>query len=637
MPFVRRKRGQVLVVHNRRSPDGKVQQEVLHSFAAPEELAAVLARDGWARWKQSMAWQHPDCKWDWPRLKRRLAEHRDSWGAGPIGTVARRENRVQQLATDLDTRLRRLTGAGPADTVILDGARDVLSELRGTLDRLLEPKRGRRDPHHAGTEKRRASPNREADRLFDQGMEHWWAGDRRTACRWFKKALKVEPGHTDAHNHLGIACFDKGRLAQAEGHFIAAIESGAESLVQEAGQVPWGFLENRPYLRSLANLALVRHEQRRYDGEVEIYERILRMNPNDNQGVRWLLGEGYHRLGRLDVAVKAYEAALEEPGCCYGLALALHELGKPEGGLALVRAFAANHYVAPMLLGERWTRIDAWHGSNMVEPEWAAEYVERQGDLWRAAAGSREFLRRWWKAEPVRRWLDNIEQVMREMDGVEPGDKRSVLVSRLHGMRGEGNIRIVAGEVDPEATGGRIPTRRPCVATLDEVRISREDGYGVIDYLDSSVGGVHLKLDGVETMTDEEILEAHNDTIECMNEARAECDFNPVEIPPGKPQIEYHPESDQWVPRGHVLRCVVHDWDREVRVIIDGRELTQAEFGRMLTTFSGWGMRIVFVADDELTDEPTIEVKDPDEPEPPPGLTHQPWIPGGQRGPMPSA
>jgi tetratricopeptide (TPR) repeat protein len=633
MPFVRRKRGQVLVVHNRRSPDGKVQQEVLHSFAAPEELTAVLAKDGWSRWKEAMAWQHPDHDWDWPRLKRRLAELRDSWGGRPTGAVARRENRVQQLATDLDSRLRRLTGAGPADAVVLDGARDVLSELRGTLDRLLEPKQGRGDPHPAGKEKRRARPNRHADHLFDQGMEHWWAGDRRTACRWFKKALEVHPGHADAHNHLGIACFDKGQLAQAEGHFVVAIESGSQSLVQEAGKVAWGFLENRPYLRSLANLALVRHGQRRYDDEVEIYERILRMNPNDNQGVRWLLGEGYHRLGRLDVAIKAYEAALEEPGCCYSLALALHESRNPEAGLALVRAFAANRYIAPMLLGERWERIDAWHGSNMVEPE----YVERQGDLWRAAPGSRDFLRRWWTAEPVRRWLDGIEQVMREMDGLEPGDKRSMLVSRLHGMRGDGNIRIVARDVDPESTGGLIPTRRPHVATLDDVRISRKDGYGIIEYLDSSVGGVHLKLDGVEAMSDEEILEAHNDVIESMNEARAAHVYHPVEVPPGKPQIEYCPESDQWVPRGHVLRCVVHDWDREARVVIDGRELTQAEFGRLLTTFSGWGMRIVFVADDELTEEPTIEVKDPDEPEPPGGMALQPWIPGGQRGPRPSA
>jgi len=193
MPFVRRKRGQVLVVHNRRAAGGKARQEVLHSFATADELAAVLARDGWARWKEAMAWQHPDCTWDWERLKRRLAELRDSWDAGPPDAVARRENRVQRLAVDLDARLRRLTGAGPADTVILDGARDVLSELRGTLDRLLEPKQGPRDPHHAGKEQRRAGSNRQADRLFDQGLEHWWRGDRRTACRCVQESAQGPP------------------------------------------------------------------------------------------------------------------------------------------------------------------------------------------------------------------------------------------------------------------------------------------------------------------------------------------------------------------------------------------------------------------------------------------------------------
>nr|WP_269433371.1 hypothetical protein [Limnochorda pilosa] len=37
---------------------------------------------------------------------------------------------------------------------------------------------------------------------------------------------------------------------------------------------------------------------------------------------------------------------------------------------------------------------------------------------------------------------------------------------------------------------------------------------------------------------------------------------------------------------------------------IDGRELSLEEFGRVLTTFAGWGMRICFVADDEIEEEP---------------------------------
>ena len=32
----------------------------------------------------------------------------------------------------------------------------------------------------------------------------------------------------------------------------------------------------------------------------------------------------------------------------------------------------------------------------------------------------------------------------------------------------------------------------------------------------------------------------------------------------------------------------------------------------MLTTYAGWGMRIVFVLDDEIHEEPQIEVREPE-------------------------
>lgn len=610
MPFARRKRGQVLIVHNHRSAGNKPRQVVLHTFASSEELAATLQKESWLRFQESMAWRHPDYSWDWPRLGRRLAELLDDWGSGPQGAVARREHRVSQLATDLDARLRGLTSASAADAAVIEGARSVLADLQQTLARLLIPQQGRGDLQQLEAEGESGSrrsgerdtrgraaavvvddqARREADRLFNIGMEHWWRGDRQTACRWFRKALKVQPTHADAHNHLGIRNFDQGRLKQAERCFTSAIDGGAQDLIQEAGQIEWGYTKNRPYLRGLGNLALVRQRQRRYAEALEIHERLLRMNPNDNQGVRWLLGAGYHRLGQLEVAIKAYEAAQEEPGCCYGLALALFEAGEPRAGLALIRGFAKNRYIAPMLLGEPWTRIDASHDTNMAEPEWAAAYVEKQGDLWRKVPESKAFLHRFWSAEPVRAWLAEIEALMRVLDQLAPGDKRSLLVARRLGLCAEGQLRIVAGDVDPETIGAYIPRRA---------------------------------------------FEDHDDASEVSDRVRPE--HRAVEVPPGRPQLEYMPEADQWVPRGQVIRALIEDRGHEVRVIIDGRELTQEDFGRMLTTYSGWGMRLTFVPDDELTVEPTIEIKDPDEPEAPASLTSQPWIPGGGSGPTPSA
>lgn len=67
------------------------------------------------------------------------------------------------------------------------------------------------------------------------------------------------------------------------------------------------------------------------------------------------------------------------------------------------------------------------------------------------------------------------------------------------------------------------------------------------------------------------------------------------------------------MPRGDVLRCVVNDGglDGEATVFIDERELSLQDFGRMLTSRAGWGMRITFVPDDRLTENPEIEVRGP--------------------------
>lgn len=158
--------------------------------------------------------------------------------------------------------------------------------------------------------------------------------------------------------------------------------------------------------------------------------------------------------------------------------------------------------------------------------------------------------------------------------------------------------------------------RKPIVASLDQVKIRREGEYAVIEYADSSIATVHIKIGPqIKQMSDEEILKLHNSLIEIDEEMTAEYEHIAVEIPPGRPQIEYHTLSGQWTPRGSVLRCVISDGGLEEGPIfyIDDEELNLWEFGRLLSTYAGWGMRIVFVPDDRLTEQPPIEVRDPDD------------------------
>jgi len=69
----------------------------------------------------------------------------------------------------------------------------------------------------------------------------------------------------------------------------------------------------------------------------------------------------------------------------------------------------------------------------------------------------------------------------------------------------------------------------------------------------------------------------------------------------------------QWVPRGDVLRCIIDDGglDGEVVIHIDDQELSLREFGRLLRVHAGWGMRIAFVPEEFVTDNPTVKIRKP--------------------------
>lgn len=158
--------------------------------------------------------------------------------------------------------------------------------------------------------------------------------------------------------------------------------------------------------------------------------------------------------------------------------------------------------------------------------------------------------------------------------------------------------------------------KKPYVASLDQVSISREDDYCVIEYIEPNVFTTRLKIGPkVHRMTDQEILDEHNRILRVQDQLASEYEHVAIEIPPGHPQIKYFELGDQWTPRGDVLRCVISDGGPggQAIIYIDDHELSLEEFGRLLTTYAGWGMRIVFVPDDRTEEEPDIKIRDPDD------------------------
>lgn len=162
--------------------------------------------------------------------------------------------------------------------------------------------------------------------------------------------------------------------------------------------------------------------------------------------------------------------------------------------------------------------------------------------------------------------------------------------------------------------------KRPRITRLDQVTISRDGDDAIIEFRDAAISTTHFRIGPeVQQMSDDEILLRFNQAIAAQIRHGDELgEYVAIEVPQGSPQVEYHPDPvDQWSPRGGVLRRYVQDGggdDGRIPVIaIDGRDFTWDEFGRMLCSYAGWGMRIAFVPDDELDRTPRIEVREPSE------------------------
>ncbi len=156
--------------------------------------------------------------------------------------------------------------------------------------------------------------------------------------------------------------------------------------------------------------------------------------------------------------------------------------------------------------------------------------------------------------------------------------------------------------------------KKPVRALIDQARITRDGNDAIIEYADPEISDTRLTIGPqIKTMTDRDIVDVFNGIMDAQQKLLRGWNKTVVEVQPGKQQIEYHEDSDQWVPRGDVLRCIIDDGgpDGEVTIQIDKEELSLKAFGRLLRVHAGWGMRVAFVPEEYVTENPKVEIGDP--------------------------
>ena len=116
------------------------------------------------------------------------------------------------------------------------------------------------------------------------------ADDWQARVELARQALEISPDCADAYVCLAeLAPTAQDALAEWERGVAAGtrVLGGERALDRYAGHF-WGMLETRPYMRARLGLAQCLWALRRREQAIGHCRALLRLNPNDNQGVRYV-------------------------------------------------------------------------------------------------------------------------------------------------------------------------------------------------------------------------------------------------------------------------------------------------------------------------------------------------------------
>ena len=149
-----------------------------------------------------------------------------------------------------------------------------------------------------------ADARAEAQELAFDAME---AESRAQARKLAKRALKLDPNCVDAlvvMNDLDAPTASALILGLQGAVAVGERSLGAQFIRENTGHF-WMLIETRPYMRAMEQLAGLLFSEGLHLDAIHIYERMLKLNPNDNQGVRdsllgaYLCADNLKGAGRL--------------------------------------------------------------------------------------------------------------------------------------------------------------------------------------------------------------------------------------------------------------------------------------------------------------------------------------------------
>jgi len=227
---------------------------------------------------------------------------------------------------------------------------------------------------------------------FNRGCDSMEEGNLLAAEKSFKSVLARMPDHLDAIHHLAMIRSEQGLVKEACDLWEQSVRIGRKAFTLEfkadQDRLEWGWLDNRPFLRCLHGLAIAKYRNMELEDALQLFQELLSLNPNDNQGVRAMAVEVLFRLGKYEeiITLTAHYPSDMMPEILYGRALAYFKLGqRNKATVALKKAIKYLPLVAKELLKKRH-RLPKTAVPGQVTiggTDEAYYYWEQWGKIWR--------------------------------------------------------------------------------------------------------------------------------------------------------------------------------------------------------------------------------------------------------------
>jgi len=237
------------------------------------------------------------------------------------------------------------------------------------------------------------TPAEQAQQLIYEALET--VGKKRLELA--EQALRISADCADAY--VLLAEEKAGSTEEALELYEAGVNAGERALgkeifEKEAGHF-WGMVETRPYMRARLGLAQCLWALGRWGEAVSHFRELLRLNPNDNQGVRYLLAMTLLEMGKID-ALEELLGQYDEPTAVWLFTKALVAYVKQgdsaEARKLLKEALNYNPHVVPYLLGEKRLPRELPERVGFGDKDEAVAYAAEFGPGWHQTKGAIDWL-----------------------------------------------------------------------------------------------------------------------------------------------------------------------------------------------------------------------------------------------------